>query len=74
MASDPWIITPVEFSQAESQFFSLYPQNGYLAGQQVRDHFVKSGLSPQILGQVLLVISIMFIKFQIFTDMGIIRC
>jgi hypothetical protein len=50
--ADPWVITPLEFSQSESQFLSLFPQNGFLSGTQVRELFMKSGLSAQILGQV----------------------
>ncbi|KAE9552733.1 hypothetical protein FO519_004050 [Halicephalobus sp. NKZ332] len=52
MDSDQWAISNVEFSQAESQFFSLYPENGYLSGQQVRGFFIKSGLDPKTLGQI----------------------
>ena len=52
MDSNQWVISNVEFSQAESQFFSLYPENGYLSGQQVRGFFIKSGLDPKTLGQI----------------------
>lgn len=53
--TDPWVITPLEFSQFESQFFQLFPQNGFLNGAQVRELFMKSGLSAQILAQVCLI-------------------
>ncbi|CAL8105446.1 unnamed protein product [Calicophoron daubneyi] len=47
-----WVITTNERVKHDAQFQFLKPTNGYVTGEQVKLFFLKSGLSPLVLGQI----------------------
>jgi hypothetical protein len=49
---DPFLVTTKEKLRFEQQFNALGPQNGFVTGNQAKGFFLKSGLSPLILGQI----------------------
>lgn len=49
---DPFLVTAKEKFRFEQQFNALGPINGFVTGVQAKDFFLKSGLSPLILGQI----------------------
>lgn len=51
-ALDPFVVTTKEKLRFEQQFQSIGPTNGIVTGMQARGLFLKSGLSPVILGQI----------------------
>lgn len=51
--NNPWVLSAVECQQDEGQFLLLQPVNGLISGDQARPFFLKSGLPPNILAQVI---------------------
>lgn len=49
---DPFLVTTKEKLRFEQQFNNLQPMNGFVTGAQAKGFFLKSGLSPLILGQI----------------------
>lgn len=49
---DPFTVTAKEKFRFEQQFNNLQPINGYVTGAQAKGFFLRSGLSPLILGQI----------------------
>lgn len=49
---DPFLVTTKEKLRFEQQFNALGPINGFVTGAQAKGFFLKSGLSPLILGQI----------------------
>ncbi|TGZ73989.1 hypothetical protein CRM22_001204 [Opisthorchis felineus] len=47
-----WVVTTDERIKHDAQFQFLKPTNGYITGEQVKLFFLKSGLPPEVLGQI----------------------
>lgn len=50
--NDPFLVTTKEKLRFEQQFNALQPVNGFVTGAQAKGFFLKSGLSPVMLGQI----------------------
>lgn len=47
-----WVITSEDRTKHEATFQSLNPASGFLTGEQAKKYFLKSNLSPMVLGQI----------------------